>query len=167
MASLAGSFLVARPVLKDPTFGKTVVLLLQHGDEGAFGLVVNRRAKVKDLPFTVFGGGPCKSQGLFMLHGHPEWVSDNPDQPVKEVAPGIYLGDPSVFEQANQEEEDGDQRCRMFAGYAGWGPGQLESELAAGAWAVVPASGAALFDTPLDSLWVSLLPPAIPQPSIN
>jgi putative transcriptional regulator len=60
-----------------------------------------------------------------------------------------------------------DLRFRMFAGNSGWGPGQLEGELAGGAWAVVPASGEALFDTPIDELWDSLLPPQLPEPSVN
>ena len=58
-------------------------------------------------------------------------------------------------------------RYRMFAGYAGWGPGQLEGELAAGAWAIVPANAEVLFDSPLDEMWTQLLPPAIPEPSLN
>ena len=63
LIALAGSFLVARPVLKDPSFRQTVVLLLQHGAAGAFGLVVNRQATVEGLPFPVFVGGPCEAQG--------------------------------------------------------------------------------------------------------
>jgi putative transcriptional regulator len=55
----------------------------------------------------------------------------------------------------------------MFSGYAGWGPGQLEGELAAGAWAIVPASGELLFDVPAEQLWFRLAPPTIPEPSVN
>src|SRR5262249_41003844 len=56
MNSLAGHFLIARPVLRDPNFARSVVLILQHGSAGAFGLVVNRKAKLKDLPFPVYVG---------------------------------------------------------------------------------------------------------------
>jgi putative transcriptional regulator len=163
MASLAGSFLVARPVLRDPSFKQTVVLLLQHGDEGAFGLVVNRRAKVKGAPFPVFSGGPCPSQGFFMVHGHPDWAE--PD--TMPIAPGIYVGNEDVFQHIEDPSADAELRCRIFNGYAGWAAGQLEGELATGAWAVVPASGELLFDTPVEDLWVAVLPPAIPQPSAN
>ena len=62
--SLAGSFLVARQVLRDPNFERTVVLLLAHSDEGAFGLVVNRPATAKGLPWPLFVGGPCPSPGF-------------------------------------------------------------------------------------------------------
>ena len=55
----------------------------------------------------------------------------------------------------------------MFSGYAGWGPGQLEGELAAGAWAIVPATGELLFDVPAEDLWYRLVPPTIPEPSVN
>src|SRR2546429_7938511 len=73
MPSLAGSFLVAKPELQDSNFHQTVVLLLQHGSEGAFGLVVNRPAKTEGLPFPVFHGGPCQAPGLILLHGHAGW----------------------------------------------------------------------------------------------
>src|SRR5438067_961646 len=102
MSSLAGSFLVARPVLKDPSFRQTVVLLLQHGAAGAFGLVVNRQATVEGLPFPVFVGGPCEAQGLLMLHGHADWVEETADEPKPEVAPGIFVGDAGSLSRATQ-----------------------------------------------------------------
>ena len=165
MASLAGSFLVAKPMLSDPSFRRTVVLLLQHGPEGAFGLVVNRKAEVDGLPFPVFAGGPCKFEGLLMLHGHPEWSPA--ETPPKEVAPGIYLGDPSIAPVLKNLKKDDLKRVRLFAGYAGWGPGQLERELEAGAWALMPADGKTLFGTAAKDLWANLRPPSIPQPSLN
>jgi putative transcriptional regulator len=169
--SLAGSFLVARSVLKDPNFAETVVLLLNHDDDGALGLVVNRRMEAKDLPFPVFRGGPCPAPGFFMLHGHAEWTPDNADVPAaaakKEIAPGIFVGDESCAERANAESLEEGLRLRIFRGYAGWGPGQLEQELAAGAWGVVPAAGEVLFETPVEELWERLRPPRIPQPSMN
>lgn len=60
MPSYAGKFLIGRPALQEASFRQTVVLLLQHGDQGAFGLVVNRPVKVDGLPFPVFAGGPCQ-----------------------------------------------------------------------------------------------------------
>jgi putative transcriptional regulator len=164
MAFLAGSFLVARPVLQDPSFRRAVVLLLQHGPEGAFGLVVNRPAKAKGVPFPVFRGGPCESPGLFMLHGHEDWL-EGPD--TSSVAAGIFVGDSDSAQRVNDDPENADFRYRMFTGYAGWGPKQLEGELSAGAWAVVPANGEVLFDTPSDDLWANLLPPSLPEFSRN
>jgi putative transcriptional regulator len=165
MASHAGSFLVARPILEDPNFHQTVVLLLQHGEDGAFGVTVNRPAKGKKLPYPVFVGGPCESPGIIMLHGHEDWLESAEVKGT--VAPGIYLGDASCLTRLSDAAEGATLRYRMFAGYAGWGAGQLERELAAGAWAVVPADGEVLFDTPVDELWIRLLPPMLPEPSLN
>jgi putative transcriptional regulator len=167
MPPLAGKFLVAKPALKDPSFHQTVVFLLRHGAEGAFGLVANRPAPVQGLPFPVFTGGPCTFQGLLMLHGHAEWAQASSDQGGKEVAPGIFLGDASCLERINDPTPGQALRFRMFTGYAGWGPGQLEGELAAGAWSVVPATSQLLFDAPVEDLWDRLVPPTIPQPSLN
>ncbi|HZT82617.1 MAG TPA: YqgE/AlgH family protein [Gemmataceae bacterium] len=169
MSSLAGSFLVARPLLRDPNFARTVVLLLAHNDDGAFGLVVNQPADVPGLPWPLFSGGPCPAPGLILLHGYPEWVEAGEAEAgaAQTVAPGVFLGDASCLEKANELSDDGAARFRVFRGYSGWGGGQLEGELAAGAWAVVPATAELVFDTPPDELWDRLAPPMIPEPSVN
>lgn len=168
MPYFAGSFLVARPVLKDPSFSQTVVLLLQHDADGAFGLVVNRRAQVsEDVPFPVFTGGPCTSEGVILLHGHPESLEGEDDAPEREVAPGVYLGTAELFQRLSDGTAGDFTHFRIFACYSGWGPDQLEGELASGAWAVVPAAGPVLFETPVEELWERLLPPRFPQPSLN
>jgi putative transcriptional regulator len=170
--SLAGSFLVARTVLKDPNFARTVVLLLAHSGDGAFGLVVNRPVAqpVEGLSLPVFLGGPCPAPGLLLLHGHADWQQPDPDageEATQEVAPGIFVGDAACLERAREAPADGPPRVRVFSGYAGWSGGQLEGEIAAGAWVVVPARAALLFDTPAEELWDRLAPPALPQPSMN
>jgi putative transcriptional regulator len=166
MASFMGSFLVARPVLQDPNFRQSVVLLLQHSPQGAFGLVVNRPADAEGVPFPVYVGGPCKSQGLMMLHGHPEWLPGD-SSPAKGVAPGIFLGDADCLKRATETQGEEEYRFRVFTGYSGWGPGQLEGELAANAWTLVPANGSLLFETPVADLWELVVPPKLPQPSVN
>src|SRR5438128_704867 len=110
MASLAGSFLVAKSILQDPSFVRTVVFLLQHGDEGALGLVINRPASLKGLPFPVFIGGPCDSSGFLMLHGHPEWTDSA--EGADALAPGIYLGDASCLNRAGEDRASGDKPRR-------------------------------------------------------
>jgi putative transcriptional regulator len=170
--SLAGSFLVARPVLQDPNFSRSVVLLLAHSDDGAFGLVVNRPVPepVEGLPLPVYFGGPCPAPGLLLLHGHADWQdaeADAEEEDRQEVAPGIFVGDAACLERAREAPPDQQGRVRVFTGYAGWAGGQLEGEIAAGAWVVVPARGAVLFDTPADDLWDRLAPPTLPQPSLN
>ncbi len=165
MTTLAGSFLVARPVLDDPNFVQTVVLIMQHNTEGAFGLIVNRPIEVEDYNVPIFLGGPCEMPGMFLLHGYEEWfaVSDNPRG---QVAPGVFLGDEAIMTRL-RDNADEYPRFRVFTGYSGWGPDQLEREIASGAWAVVPASGERLFGPPIEELWRRLLPSGIPQPSLN
>jgi putative transcriptional regulator len=171
--SLAGSFLVARPLLQDPNFRRTVVLILAHNADGAFGLVVNRPAKAEGLPWPLFVGGPCPSPGLMMLHGHADWAQAAAEASEEsamgpQVAPGVYIGNAATLERAGKEEEaPEDLRFRVFSGYAGWSGGQLEGELAAGAWALASANGEVLFGTPFEDLWERLAPPRIPQPSMN
>jgi putative transcriptional regulator len=168
MSSLAGSFLVARSSLQDPNFRRTVVIMLQHNDEGAFGLVVNRPTPHGELPMPVYGGGPCPSPGLMMLHGHRDWLDgDNPPAATPKVAPGIFLGDAECFKRVSGAGKGKKLRFRLFKGYAGWGPSQLEQEMTTGTWAVVPANGHLLFDTPVEDLWTLLAPPTIPEPSLN
>ena len=164
MSSLAGCFLVARPVLDDPTFKRTVVFLLQHGPEGAFGLVVNRPIESEKLPFPIYLGGPCKLEGMLLLHGHADWMTDK-DQ--GEVCPGVFLGDSECAERVAQGESAHGMRFKMFSGYSGWGPQQLEGELAEKAWAVVRATSEDIFDMPVADLWTRVLPPTIPEPSLN
>lgn len=167
--SYAGCFLIAKPILQDPNFKRTVVFLLAHNAEGAIGLVVNRPAEAKGLPWPVFIGGPCPSPGLIMLHGHRQWVetTDDSSDQERQLAPGIFSGDAACLDRVTQEEPDEPVRFRVFSGYAGWGGGQLEGEMTTGAWAVVPANGSILFDTPVEELWDRLAPPRIPEPSIN
>src|SRR2546426_12369215 len=114
MPPLAGTFLIAKPVLNDPNFVQTVVLLLQHGSDGAFGVVVNRPAEIQDLPFPVYLGGPCQAPGLILLHGEQEWLDADPP----EVAAGIYLGDSHCFERATQTQPGANGRFPIFANYS-------------------------------------------------
>lgn len=165
MTSLNGSFLIAKPVLQDPNFVQTVVLLLRHNDEGAFGLVINRLGKSKDLPFPIYVGGPCPATGLILLHGHREWAVA--DEPNEEIVPGVWIGDAETLRRVTELDDGEKARYRVFAGYSGWGPDQLEKELASGAWILTNGAAEHVFDTPLDDIWDKLSPPSIPKPSLN
>jgi putative transcriptional regulator len=176
MSTLAGSFLVARPTLRDQNFTQTVVLVLQHGPEGAFGLVVNRPAEAEGLPFPVHTGGPCPSPGLVLLHGHEDWVEPGEEDEDGDgdgeggggqVVPGVFLGDAAVMARIKAADDPDALRYRLFLGYSGWGPDQLERELTEHTWHVVPATAELLFDTPPAELWDRLAPPAAPVPSVN
>ena len=148
-ATLRGRLLVASPLLSDPNFDRTVVLLVEHGDEGALGLVLNRPSElpVADVlpqwrdrvsaPAAMFLGGPVQPSAVICLARADGEVDAGPDDtgsPLSATAvPGISLldldGDPDVLPAGV------DVRC--FAGYAGWGDGQLEAEIEEGAWFVV------------------------------
>jgi putative transcriptional regulator len=166
MSGLAGTLLVARPPLRDSFFGRSVILLLQHGPEGAFGLVLNRPAHTEGAPFPVFVGGPCKLEGLLMIHGETDWLQESDEAPAQ-VCPGVFLGDKACFDKVNDNGGEADWKYRIFAGYAGWGPEQLEGELNQGAWIVLPAQGDLIFSTPVEDLWQRLAPQPAPQPSMN
>src|SRR5271170_3001683 len=98
MISLAGSFLVANKGLTDSNFSRSVVLMLAHDEGGAYGVVVNRSVSVEGVPFPVYVGGPCESQGVILVHGHAQWSAGEtkegePLASHSEVASGIYIGD--------------------------------------------------------------------------
>ncbi|HEX3316297.1 MAG TPA: YqgE/AlgH family protein [Gemmataceae bacterium] len=166
MSSLAGSFLVARTTLKDPFFRRSVILLLQHGADGAFGLVLNRPEQTKELPFPLHIGGPCKFQGLIMLHGQADWIAEEERGPA-EICPGVYLGDAESLKRVPDPDPGTIWRFRVFTGYSGWGPGQLENELAEGSWVVTAANAVHVFDVPNEEVWFRLAPSTIPEPSAN
>ncbi|OHB80404.1 MAG: hypothetical protein A2W31_07380 [Planctomycetes bacterium RBG_16_64_10] len=155
MKSLKGHLLVASPDLLDPNFLKTVVLLVQHSEQGALGLVVNRPTKttvkqalaqVSNAPChrqEVLGlGGPC--QGSLMAVHTLECLKEI------EVLPHVYFS----AESDNLERlvvTKGDP-VRFFVGFAGWAPGQLEAELKTGSWRTTVATAEHIFQGGAD-LW--------------
>jgi putative transcriptional regulator len=160
-SDLAPAFLVAMNSLWDPNFRGSVVLMLHHDDQGAIGLVVNRTT---DLPMASL----CETFGI-AWHGSPEMTVDwgGPVQPelgwmllgqggleapeVESVIEGIQFTRSN--EILREVAESPPAQLRMFLGYAGWGPGQLERELAQGAWLVAPVSPQLVFEGERDRLW--------------
>lgn len=161
-----GNLLIARPTLRDPFFSRSVVLLLNHSTDGAFGMVLNRPTQVPELPVRVFVGGPCKLEGFLLIHGVRDWHTD-PERPEGDICPGVYRGNLESFQRVTENETPPTDRFRIFTGYAGWDAGQLESELNAGAWIVLPGHGDVIFGTPPEELWERLAPTIIPGPSLN
>lgn len=167
--SLRGRLLVAAPPLVDPNFDRTVVLLVEHGDEGGLGLVLNRRSEttVGDvfpewrelvcLPAVVFAGGPVSTDAVIALArrrpGRGVDAGDDDDCFV-DVIDGL-----GTIDLANDPLGVGASltTLRVFAGYAGWASGQLEAELVQGAWFVVTMEpGDPFVDTP-ERLWRDVL----------
>ena len=152
----------AAPRLKDPNFFKAVVLLVQHNDEGALGLVLNQPTRatieaaweqVTDTPCLVSGvlhqGGPCEGP-LMVVHSEPELSQI-------EVTRGIHFStEKDAIEQLVARDDAGQTRMRFFVGYAGWGPGQLESEIEQASWLSAPASPDQVFG-PTEDLWDALM----------
>jgi putative transcriptional regulator len=162
---LTGRLLVATPSLQHPTFRRTVVLLLDHGEDGALGVVVNRPTEVDvdavlpawqpfvAVPGRLFQGGPValdSALGLVAVTGPDD------DEPlgVRRLSGSLGLVDLDTPPEVVVAELRG---LRIFAGYSGWSAGQLENEIADGSWYVVEAEpGDAFTDNPED-LWVDVL----------
>ena len=146
---LRGRFLVAAKGLADPNFFKTVVLIVEHNEQGAMGLVVNRPSSVTvqnalsqyfEIPSTddvVYVGGPVEPSALFILHDAEEMESECP------IVPGLYCGSSEdVFEDVVRAYAHSEpcSSFRIFSGCAGWAPHQVEGEIARGDWHIMPAS---------------------------
>lgn len=152
---MRGQFLVASPHLPDENFFRSVVLIIQHTEEGAVGFVLNRpSAKTVrevwplvsnddcDCDERINNGGPV--EGPLMAVHMSTFLSE------EEIIPGVHL----ATEQDNIHRlvTHSNKPFRVFSGYAGWGPGQLDEELAAGGWLTAPADSTDVFSEP-DKMW--------------
>ena len=183
---LTGRLLVASPQLGDPNFDRSVVLLLDHGPEGALGVVLNRPTglpvdEILDAwsaealatpPGVVFRGGPVSPDAVIGLARSD--ADDADGSRWRLVLDGVGTVDLAV---APDDQPVAVAGVRMFAGYAGWSPDQLEEELREGAWIVVDALLTDVFTTEADTLWhdvlqrqggtLALLAAYPPHPSVN
>lgn len=159
-----GDILIASPLLRDPNFKHTVILILDRDeDKGFIGLVLNRKLDISldDLyegeseqsGLPVYNGGPVDLQRLFWLH-----TFGNEIKGAHEVLPGICVGG-SLAEvrdqaRANKANKPEDINLRFYLGYSGWEKGQLEKEIESGAWAVNPISSPEyILNTDPDAMW--------------
>lgn len=173
----AGQFLVATPVIAGPPFERAVILMIEHDSTGAVGVIVNLPTNIDvsdvlpDLivdvidPPTVYVGGPVSTDSAVVL-------GRSDVGPFTMMAPGIGIG------VIDLDEPPPDTRAiRVYAGYSGWTPGQLEAELEDGSWWVLPATAEEALAPDASGLWkrlVSTAPGAIrfhthfpPDPSLN
>lgn len=151
-----GSLLASAPNLLDPNFMHTVSLMCEHGEAGAYGLVLNKPSSLTldrllpehpilgSHPLPVFWGGPVGNDTLQVLHRYPDVITGG-----YEVAEGLMLGGDldevaALFETGPIEAAM--KGVRFVLGYAGWGAGQLESELAGGSWLPLPLDVELLFE---------------------
>ncbi len=157
----AGRVLIADKDLHDPHFQQTVIVLLSYDeDDGAGGVILNRPSEMpvsqalKDLPEArsnhdpAYEGGPVQTKRVLALLRASTKLED-----ADEVVPGVYsVGTTKLLRKALGDKMD----IRVFAGYAGWGPGQLEAEVDAGAWHIERGGAAIMFDDDPESLWQRL-----------
>lgn len=144
-----GLLLVAKPGLPDPNFRETVVLVSQSADGSTVGVILNRPTAQRHerTGEPVWFGGPVMREVLVTLFRS----ASTPEAPAFHVLKGIYLSmRPEHIAQAVENR-------RLFAGFAGWAPGQLESELAREDWLVQPASAALVFRNDMNGIWEELV----------
>jgi putative transcriptional regulator len=161
-ASLKGQLLIASPSIHDPNFRRTVVYMTEHGDEGAMGLVLNRAAEttvgeaVPDLAWlaedgaVVHVGGPVAPQSVVVLAEFAEPAQS-----------ALLIDEDLGFVPAEVDDPEALagvlRRRRVFAGHAGWGPGQLEAEMEEESWILEPARRDDVFTDNPDELWSIVL----------
>jgi putative transcriptional regulator len=161
MDSLRGQLLIASPTLTDPNFDRTVVLIAEHGEEGAMGVVLNRVSELDveeaapalaglvEPGAAVHAGGPVQPTAVVIVAEFEE-----PERAAAIVLDRIgFVAADSDFDSLPAEV----RRVRVFAGLAGWGPGQLEAELERDDWIVEPAAPEDVFAADPDSLWSTVL----------
>jgi putative transcriptional regulator len=160
--SLRDHFLIAMPGMSDPSFSHTVTYICEHSDKGAMGVVINTATPMQlkeifaqmqlddnasDGDQFVMAGGPVQTERGFVLHSsETEW------QTTLKVSDDISL---TVSRDiiAAMAEGNGPQHFLISLGYAGWGEGQLEAEIAANSWLTVPADKNIIFHTPIEKRW--------------
>ena len=159
-----GKFLVAGRQLMDPNFRETVVLLIRYGPDGAIGLVINRPVELKlstVLPDikelarskeTLYLGGPVEPARVMLLVR-----SAKPPEASMPVFGDVYLSSSQKVLQDLIKKPVKEERFRIYAGYAGWAPKQLESELDRGHWHVLKADPETLFDKKSSEIWQELI----------
>lgn len=162
--SYRGHFLIAGKSLLDPNFFKTVVLMVEHGSQGAMGLIINRPSSISidnalsshfgdcELPDDlVYCGGPVEPSALFIIHSEEQF--NGSEAP---VLPTVFVGNSAdTFERVVRYAADtpDNVRFRIFFGCAGWAPDQLESEIQRGDWIVHPANEDLIFCEDPYQIW--------------
>lgn len=159
-----GRLLLATPPLEDPNFDRSVVFVLEHHDDGAVGVVINRPSdetlvapldrwtELQSSPAAIFEGGPVEDTALIALAvaNDPDADDDMLTPIVGSIVSADLTADPLLVSIAVSA-------VRVFRGYAGWGPGQLESEVDGGAWLVLDAEVDDVFSSEPDELWRTVL----------
>lgn len=169
-----GVFLVAQPTLTEPAFRRTVILITQRSDGGSLGVILNRPTKVTlaeafpqhahiaALPQPLHVGGPVQPQALLFLVR-----SATPPPGAIALLHDVYLTSDADWVDSALATQKIISATRAFAGYAGWAPRQLRSEMERQGWYILPADAASVFDSKPDALWIELAKRAVLRPTAN
>jgi putative transcriptional regulator len=164
-SELNSTLLIAMPQLDDPNFRRTVMLIVDHSENGTFGLVLNRVVDLLaptlcasldvewrgDADANVHWGGPVEPDTGWLLLNEPK-LMDLDDPSISRVGDaGLYLA--RSIEVLRDASHEAPGTIQFYLGYAGWGPGQLESEMTQGAWLVAPPNTDLVFNAPTDEVW--------------
>ncbi len=163
-SELTSALLIAMPQLQDPNFRRSVVLLVHHDSEATFGLILNRPVDLSaqllcsrldlrwggDPAETIHWGGPVQPDTGWVLFNDTLSVGPRRDD-VTQVIAGLYFAGSMDVLRAIVEAPP--SRVRLFLGYAGWSGGQLEAEMASGAWLVAPLSLDVVFGVDPEKMW--------------
>ncbi len=156
----AGALLVADRKLSDPNFAKTVVLVVTYGDHGTVGLVLNRQTEVpvsqllagvkaaQDRQDMAFSGGPVEPKSVLAL-----LRANKGPEGAQRITGDVWAVLDQDLLRDSLAAHAGPDKLRFYLGYAGWGPGQLEAEMEAGAWRVIKGASSTVFDAAPESLW--------------
>ena len=160
-----GYFLIANPVLPDPNFSRTVILLCNHDDEGSFGLVINRSAPINpkevfaqigmsEVPTgKIYVGGPVSTSQVFYL-----CYSEEPLPELETICDGVYLGmSRELLDNLMPRLKDPEKNIRFYLGYSGWGAGQLADEMTRLSWLTTEACGEFVFQENEDGVWANVV----------
>jgi putative transcriptional regulator len=158
-----GVFLVAKPELIDPNFLHTVILLVSYGKAGAMGLIINRPTKItiqqvipdikepKNVTSNIYFGGPVNRNNLFAL-----FTADKKTKEALNPLGKVYFTGSKDAILSLLKSEDKKEKVRIYAGYAGWVPNQLEFEIKRGSWVIVEASEEMIFTDFPENIWPSI-----------
>jgi putative transcriptional regulator len=163
-SNLAPGLLLAMPQLADPNFSRAVILMIEHGDTGSFGLVINHPSPIKatelleslemtwqgDDSAVVWAGGPVSPSTGWVLH-EPVGLAATTGRETIEITSTISLS--TSPERLRAIANQPPRNVRLLLGYSGWSPGQLASEMARGAWLHTAADPRLVFETPPDEMW--------------
>jgi putative transcriptional regulator len=160
----AGKLLVAQRDAPDPRFARTVIVLVKYDSDGVVGLTINRRTRIplsrvlqelnvgKDRADPVFAGGPVEIAGVLALLR----ARTRPEEATRVIG-DVYLVSTRPLLEKCLADAKGPDELRVFLGYSGWAPGQLQAEVKRGFWHVVDSTPALIFDPNPGSLWTRLI----------